>query len=143
VPGPQPPRPHSPPPPPPPLPLPCPADSSYDYYVQLVPTRVTTASGTVLYTMQYSATDFEHSASKQGTSTGGGVQPGVAIKYDFSPIQVNVREKRRTFLQFVTSVCAILGGVFALSGVVNNIFYRSGVLIAAAQQTRKPKRDDA
>jgi hypothetical protein len=110
--------------------------------VQLVPTRLTTASGVVLHTMQYSATDFEHSSSKQGT-TGAGMQPGVAIKYDFSPIQVNVREKRRTFLQFVTGVCAILGGVFALSGVVNNVLYRGGVLFSAAQQSRKPKRDDA
>ncbi len=64
------------------------ADSSYDYFVQLVPTVVTKLSGKELRTVQYSATDFEHTPSKQGTSGPGGVQPGLAIKYDFSPIQV-------------------------------------------------------
>ena len=51
-------------------------------------------------------------------------------------MQVRLKETRRTFLQFLTSVCAILGGVFALSGVVNNVMYRSSVLFAAAT---KPK----
>ena len=55
--------------------------------------------------------------------------------------QVNVKETRRTFLQFLTSVCAILGGVFALSGVVNNLMYRGGVLFTAAQQTRKRRNE--
>ena len=51
-------------------------------------------------------------------------------------MQVRLKETRRTYLQFLTSVCAILGGVFALSGVVNNVMYRSSVLFAAAT---KPK----
>lgn len=33
-------------------------------------------------------------------------------------------EGRQSWLYFLTSVCAILGGVFALTGIVDTIFYR-------------------
>jgi len=112
------------------------ADSAYDYFIQLVPTHLTTLSGQELSTLQYSATEFEHSMSKQGTHGGANIQPGVTFKFDFSPIAVKLKETRRTFLQFLTGVCAILGGVFALSGLVNNLVYRSGQLFTAAT---KPK----
>ncbi len=93
-------------------------------------------SGQELQTLQYSATEFEHSPSKDGGHSSNGVAPSVTFKYDFSPIEVRLKETRRSFLQFITSVCAILGGLFALSGVVNNLAYRSGQLINAAS---KPK----
>ena len=52
------------------------------------------------------------------------LHPGVWFKYDFSPIMVRLVETRRSFLQFLTSACAILGGVFALSGVIDAIVFR-------------------
>ena len=54
-----------------------------------------------------------------------------ARRYDFSPIMVRLIETRRSFLYFLTSVCAILGGVFALSGIIDTIFHR------AAEATKK------
>ena len=52
-------------------------------------------------------------------------QPGVWFRYDFSPIMVRVVETRYGFLSFLVSLCAILGGVFALSGIVDQLLYRS------------------
>jgi Endoplasmic reticulum vesicle transporter len=46
-------------------------------------------------------------------------------RYDFSPIMVRLVETRQSFLYFLTSVCAILGGVFALSGIVDTVFHRA------------------
>lgn len=45
-------------------------------------------------------------------------------RYDFSPIMLRLIETRQSWLYFLTSVCAILGGVFALTGVLDTIFYR-------------------
>lgn len=47
-----------------------------------------------------------------------------ACRYDFSPIMLRLVEGRQSWLYFLTSVCAILGGVFALAGVLDTIFYR-------------------
>jgi hypothetical protein len=52
-------------------------------------------------------------------------QPGAWFRYDFSPIMVRVVETRYGFLSFLVSLCAILGGVFALSGIVDQLLYRT------------------
>ncbi len=46
--------------------------------------------------------------------------PGVWFFYELSPIHAVFEEtKRSTFLEFTASVCAILGGVFTLFGVID------------------------
>lgn len=42
----------------------------------------------------------------------------VYFLYDLSPITVTIREERRSFLHFITRLCAVLGGTFALTGLV-------------------------
>ena len=41
--------------------------------------------------------------------------PGIYFYYDFYPVMVEYQEEKRSFLQFMTRVCAIVGGMFALS----------------------------
>ena len=43
---------------------------------------------------------------------GGSGLPGVFFMYDLSPMMVQITEHRRSFLHFLTGVCAIVGGVF-------------------------------
>lgn len=40
----------------------------------------------------------------------------VYFLYDLSPITVTIKEERRSFLHFITRLCAVLGGTFALTG---------------------------
>ena len=49
--------------------------------------------------------------------------PGVFFIYDISPIMVKFTEKRKTFAYFVTSLCAIVGGVFTVAGIVDSLIY--------------------
>ena len=49
--------------------------------------------------------------------------PGVFFFYDISPIKVSYTESKLTFLNFLTSVCAIVGGVFTVSGIVDSFVY--------------------
>lgn len=55
----------------------------------------------------------------------GGPQPGVWFRYDFSPILVRVVETRTGFLSLCVSLCAIVGGVYALAGIVDQVLHRS------------------
>ena len=50
--------------------------------------------------------------------------PGVFFRYDFSPIMVRVVQTRKGILSFFVSLCGILGGAFALSGIVDQLLYR-------------------
>jgi hypothetical protein len=48
--------------------------------------------------------------------------PGVYFNYEVSPIQAHFEEKRGKHLSFITSVCAIVGGVFTVMGLVDGFF---------------------
>lgn len=50
---------------------------------------------------------------------------GVFVKYEFAPVKMVMVESRRTFLQFITSVCAIVGGIFTVAGMLDGCLYTS------------------
>ena len=50
--------------------------------------------------------------------------PGVFFMYDLSPIMVEYTEVRKSFAHFLTGVCAIIGGVFTVAGIIDNFLYR-------------------
>lgn len=43
---------------------------------------------------------------------------GVDFEYDFTPIMVRYTETRKSALEFFTSVCAIVGGIYTVSGLL-------------------------
>lgn len=49
--------------------------------------------------------------------------PGMFCFYEINPIQVRVAEARTSVLHFLTNVCAIVGGVFTVSGLVDSFLY--------------------
>jgi len=49
--------------------------------------------------------------------------PGVFFFYDLSPIKVTFTEEHISFLHFLTNVCAIIGGVFTVSGILDSFIY--------------------
>lgn len=58
------------------------------------------------------------SLSGEGSS---GLLPGVFINFELSPMRVRIEERRNSFLHFLTRVCAILGGVFTVMGVLDKV----------------------
>jgi hypothetical protein len=46
--------------------------------------------------------------------------PGIYFKYDLEPIGVHIYEEHRPLLQFLVSLCGIVGGIFATSGKRHN-----------------------
>ncbi|ONK81556.1 uncharacterized protein A4U43_C01F30470 [Asparagus officinalis] len=49
--------------------------------------------------------------------------PGVYFIYDFSPIKVIYTEGKVSFLHFLTNICAIIGGVFTVAGIIDSFIY--------------------
>merc|ERR1719284_1290224 len=94
----------------------------FHYYIKLVPTLFT-ARDRVVYTHQYSVTDNEKNVMvKKGELAG---LPGVFFVYEFTPFMVQKVEKTTPLSHFLTSVCAIIGGVFTVSGMIDAALYRS------------------
>jgi endoplasmic reticulum-Golgi intermediate compartment protein 3 len=88
----------------------------YQYFIKVVPTRYKALDmSTEIQSNQYSAT--EH-MSTLAPGSGRGL-PGVYFYYEVSPIQAYIEEKPRSWLHFLTSVCAIVGGAYSLMSLVD------------------------
>ncbi|KAF7803706.1 endoplasmic reticulum-Golgi intermediate compartment protein 3-like [Senna tora] len=88
----------------------------YQYFIKVVPTIYTDIRGRVIYSNQYSVT--EHFKSSEF-----GAVPGVFFFYDINPIKVSFKEEHVPFLHFLTNLCAIIGGIFTVAGIVDSSIY--------------------
>ena len=50
-------------------------------------------------------------------------EPSIEFKYDLSPISIVVQQERMPLYRFVTSSCAIIGGVFTVIGLIENAIH--------------------
>ena len=97
-----------------------PGGGVFQYFLKVVPTTYATLGGSVIATNQYSVT--EHFREPAGPAAAGQL-PGLFFFYDLSPIKVKFMEERRSLASFLTSACAIVGGVFTVSGIVEGLLY--------------------
>jgi len=97
----------------------------YQFHMQVIPTeyralhkRRSVSSNQYTVTEQFVKLDILSALR----STSG---PGVYFYYDFYPVKVQYAETKSTFLQFMTRVCGIVGGVFTVSGLIDGVLYHS------------------
>ncbi|XP_071966269.1 endoplasmic reticulum-Golgi intermediate compartment protein 3-like isoform X1 [Antedon mediterranea] len=100
----------------------------YQYYVKVVPTTYTNLNGQTTRTNQYSVTKHEKQVSTSISSSEQGL-PGVFLLYELSPLMVKYTEKNRSFMHFLTGVCAIVGGIFTVAGLIDSMIYHSAKAI--------------
>ncbi|KAG8737882.1 hypothetical protein FRC10_007568, partial [Ceratobasidium sp. 414] len=85
---------------------------------------------------QYSVTSFErdltheamtrnHERDSHGTLTGHSFQglPGAFFSFEISPLMVVHVESRGTFTHFISSLCAILGGVLTMASIADSVLF--------------------
>ncbi|XLS57541.1 hypothetical protein HN51_007296 [Arachis hypogaea] len=89
----------------------------YQYFIKVVPTIYEYVTGHVIYSNQYSVTEHFTNTTEQGSV------PGVFFSYDISPIKVIFKESHTPLLHFLTNICAIIGGVFTVAGILDSSIY--------------------
>ena len=50
--------------------------------------------------------------------------PAVFFHYELSPIMVKLQQERRALGPFLTGLCAIVGGVFTVAGMIDKTLHR-------------------
>lgn len=90
----------------------------YQYFVKVVPTIYTNVRGHTIQSNQFSVTEHFKSPEMGRRSL-----PGVFFFYDLSPIKVTFKEGHASFLHFMTNICAIVGGIFTVAGIVDSFIY--------------------
>lgn len=117
----------------------------FQYFLKVVPTELHMMNGQWLKGHQYSVTSYErdldmsagHQQSAAKKEVPGKVQhgfmgmPGVFFNFDISGLKM-VRTKTRTSLShFLTSTCAIVGGVLTVAGIIDAAVHASRVRMGA------------
>jgi hypothetical protein len=95
------------------------ASGMFKYYIKVVPTEYKYLSKEVIATNQFSVTEYFSPIDEYSRAW-----PAVYFLYDLSPITVTIKEERRRFLHFITRLCAVLGGTFALTGMLDRWMFR-------------------
>lgn len=47
--------------------------------------------------------------------------PDARFTYDVSPMAVVISERSKKFYEFITSICAVIGGTFTVVGLVSGV----------------------
>ncbi|KAH7677458.1 COPII vesicle protein [Dioscorea alata] len=90
----------------------------YQYFIKVVPTIYTDVMGRKIHSNQFSVTEHFREGNVYPRPP-----PGVYFIYDFSPIKVIFTEGNTSLLHFLTNICAIVGGVFTVSGIIDAFVY--------------------
>ena len=55
--------------------------------------------------------------------------PAVYFRFDMSPVTVKFKQYKDNFLHFLIQICAIIGGIFSVTGIIDALVHKSVVAI--------------
>ncbi|KAF9013529.1 Sec1-like protein [Cyathus striatus] len=108
------------------------AQYMFQYFLKVVSTQFRTLDGKVVNTHQYSTTHFERDLTEGATGDSpGGIHvqhgntgiPGAFFNFEISPILIVHSDTRQSFAHFITSTCAIVGGVLTVASLVDSVLF--------------------
>ena len=59
----------------------------------------------------------------------GSGMPGVFFSYEMAPVMVKYQEKEKSLGHFLSGLCAIIGGVFTVAGIIDKLVYTSAKIL--------------
>ncbi|GMH05719.1 hypothetical protein Nepgr_007559 [Nepenthes gracilis] len=92
------------------------ANVTIEHYLQIVKTEVVSGKHTLVEEYEYTA----HSSLAHSLDI-----PAAKFHFELSPMQVLVTENSKSFWHFITNVCAIIGGVFTVAGIMDSVLHNT------------------
>lgn len=100
----------------------------FEYYTKVVPTTYRSLDQPPVHVYQFTA-NTNKIVNQQ--------MPSLYLRYDFSPVTVMYTEKRESTSHFLVQICAVIGGVFTIAGLLDSVLHRSIVALAKKAQIGK------
>lgn len=100
----------------------------FEYYTKVVPTTYRPLDSPPVHVYQFTA-NSNKIVNQQ--------MPSLYLRYDFSPVTVRYTEKRESTSHFLVQICAVIGGVFTVAGLLDAVLHKSIVVLAKKAQIGK------
>lgn len=91
--------------------------ATYEHYTQVVLTSIEPK-----YKTQYSFDAYEYTVQSHAYNTED--HASAKFTYRMSPIQIIVTEKDKPLYHFLISICAVIGGVFTVAGIIDGMVHQ-------------------
>ena len=101
----------------------------YQYYLKIVPSKNKYTKGNEVNKYQYTFNSFSDFTYNN--------LPALYFKYDLSPITIEYKYNKMSFLTFLINIFAILGGVFTVAGIIDAIIHKSVLLLLRKAEMNK------
>lgn len=102
---------------------------TFKYFLKVVPTTYQSNNAPDIPTNQFSVTEYFMPNKGHNEQQ----LPAVYFMYDLYPISVTIKDGVRSYGHFLTRVCAVVGGVFAVTGMFDNWVH--GIVTALEKKT--------
>jgi len=92
--------------------------ATYEHYMQVVLTSVEPTSNP---TARFDAYEYTVQSHAYDTTD---AYASAKFTYKMSPIQIVVTEKPKPFFHFLTAMCAVVGGIFTVAGIIDSMVHQ-------------------
>jgi hypothetical protein len=89
---------------------------AYEYYLKVVPSTYVDVEGNVFNVHQFTSNDNQQVSEM--------FIPNIYFRYDISPILVRIVQYKQQFFHFFIQICAIIGGIYTVTGIVDTLLNR-------------------
>ena len=103
------------------------------HYLKVVPFQYAFLDGETQHTYLYKANYNEYKPRKLEWYEGAAdayvdtdLVPNTVFHYDISPVMVVMKEETQSFSSFVTKICAVIGGIYTVVGLLDNVLSHTG-----------------
>eukprot|EP00931_Biecheleriopsis_adriatica_P107987 TRINITY_DN8231_c0_g1_i1.p1 TRINITY_DN8231_c0_g1~~TRINITY_DN8231_c0_g1_i1.p1 ORF type:complete len:366 (+),score=76.90 TRINITY_DN8231_c0_g1_i1:124-1221(+) len=100
----------------------------FEYYTKVVPTTYVPLDRKPVHVYQFTA-NSNKIVNQQ--------MPSLYLRYDFSPVTVRYTETKESISHFLVQICAVVGGIFTVAGLVDSVVHKSIVHLAKKAQIGK------
>ncbi len=91
-------------------------DRIYEYYVKVVPTSFVGIDG-----KSYDVNQFTSNSNEVPINN---TIPTIYFRFDIAPILVRFEQYKQSFFEFFVQVCAIIGGIYSVIGILDTLINR-------------------
>lgn len=88
--------------------------STIEHHLKVVPISYEDLHGETVYFYEYTVANRE--AQREDV-------PAASFSYEVSPVRLAARQSKENFVTFVTQLCAVIGGVFTVMGILDSTLH--------------------